>query len=201
MIALLIRDAATSAGDTLGRKRDVVLSREGKAQAARLAAWVRACEIEVVFSSPLPRAVQTARIVAAGGNRPLITDAALGDMDVGDWDNRLISEVACLESWKSFNTFPSGTRCPGGEMMIEVQARAVAFLERKFLEYTGGTVAVVSHAGVIRGAMCHYLGVPLDLSSRVHIRPASVSTLRLFDGGAEILGLNETGEWTDHSPD
>jgi len=54
-------------------------------------------------------------------------------------------------------------------------------------------VAAVSHADVIRAAICHYTGVPLDLSPRVEISPASLSVLEK-DCGARLIRLNDTGE-------
>ena len=150
-------------------------------------------ELAAVFTSPILRAVQTAEMIVEGRGVPMILDAALREMETGAWDGRRFRELEASAEWRKFNTFRSGTRAPGGEMMLEVQARAAAFLEHASREYRDRVIAVVSHADVIRGAICHYLGIPLDLSLRVQIEPASVSTLRLSECGAEVLGLNFTG--------
>jgi len=143
-----------------------------------------------VFTSPILRAVQTAEAILEGRSVPMILDAALREMDVGEWDGRKFGELLGSEAWQRFNTFRSGTRAPGGEMMLEVQARAIGFLEHAVHEYRDRAIAVVSHADVIRGAICHYLGIPLDLASRIAIEPASVSTLRLSECGVEVMGVN-----------
>jgi broad specificity phosphatase PhoE len=201
MIALLIRHASIPAQDTLGQRALIPLNTLGEAQARRLADRLKSVDVEAVFTSPLTRAVQTANALAAGRNIPVLTETTLREVDVGEWDNRSFAGLDAIESWKFFNTFRSGTRPPGGEMMLEVQARVVGFLERLTHEYGDATVAVVSHADVIRCAVCHYLGIPLDLSLRVQIRPASITTLRLSPWGAELVNLNDKGEWDDHSPE
>lgn len=190
MISILIRHALTPAQDRLGQRAGIALSEAGAEQAARLAERLRPREIAAVFSSPLTRAMETAAAVAGPRGLAVIPDLALREVETGDWDGRAIGDLSVFESWKYFNIFRSGTRCPGGEMMIEVQARVAAFLERAAREYRDAAIAVVSHADVIRAAVCHYLAIPLDLSLRVQISPASVTTLRLHECGAEVLGLN-----------
>src|SRR5262249_50851195 len=146
MIALLIRHALISARDTLGQRAPVSLSDEGEAQARRLADRMRGRELAAGITSPLAPAVGAARGGGEAKQVPLIMDHALREVDVGEWENRTISDLSPFDSWKYFNTFRSGTRCPGGEMMIEVQARVVASLERLTREYGESTVAIVSHA-------------------------------------------------------
>jgi broad specificity phosphatase PhoE len=194
MIAFLIRHAQVEAQDTIGRRPAIPLSPEGEAQARLLAERLQSREIAAIFSSPLARTLRTAQILAESRGIPVETDACLNEIDFGEWDNRAIDSLKPLDSWKSFNTFRSGARCPGGEMMIEVQSRVVGLLERLTTNYPGGNVAVVSHADVIRAAVCHYLGVPLDLSLRIQISPASLTILRLENSGAELLRLNDAGD-------
>ena len=75
--------------------------------------------------------------------------------------------------------------------MLETQARMVAELERIRYANPGGVVAVFSHGDVIRAAVMHYAGIPLDLYQRIEIHPASVSTIELLASGPRIAGLNE----------
>src|SRR5579885_1265153 len=193
VLALLIRHASIAANDTLGRRTEAPLDSHGEMQAARLAHRLKSMELAAVFSSPILRAVQTAEAIVRERDVPVIIDEALREFETGDWDGRKFSELESNESWKWFNTFRSGTRPPGGEMMIEVQARVVAFLERVSNQYRDRIVAMVSHADVIRGAICHYLGIPLDLSLRLKIEPASISGLHIYECGAELMALNDTG--------
>jgi len=194
MLALLIRHALVQAQETLGRRPTVPLSEEGEAQARLLAEQLESLELSAIFASPSERTLQTARILAESRAMDVETDGCLNEIDFGEWDNREISSLKPVASWHSFNTFRSGTRCPGGEMMIEVQSRVVGFLERLTTKYPEGAVVLVSHADVIRAAVCHYIGVPLDLSLRIRISPASLTILRLENSSAELLKLNDAGD-------
>ncbi len=195
MLVLLIRHAMTPVQDRLGQRAAISLSPEGELQATRLAERLKNVNLAAVFTSPLTRAVQTARAIVARREVPLIAEAALREVDVGEWDGRTFSELEAMGLWKHFNTFRSGVRTPGGEMMIEVQARIVGCLERWAREYGDHTIAAVSHADVIRGAICHYSGIPLDVSMRVRICHGSISALSLWESGAQLICLNDSGEW------
>jgi probable phosphoglycerate mutase len=77
--------------------------------------------------------------------------------------------------------------------MLAIQARVVGELERLHRLHPRGAVAVVSHGDVLRAAVLHYLGVPLDLFERIELEPASVSVVHLAEFGPRVLLLNDTG--------
>ena len=71
----------------LGQRIDIELSAPGRDQAAALAVRLGPIAFERVIASPLVRAQETARIVAAGLRMPVPveTDARLAEMDYGAW--------------------------------------------------------------------------------------------------------------------
>jgi len=79
-------------------------------------------------------------------------------------------------------------------MLLEAQLRVVGELAELSREHPNQTIAVVSHGDIIRAAVAHYAGIPLDLFQRFEIWPASVSVLRLSPDAAVLLKLNDTGE-------
>jgi broad specificity phosphatase PhoE len=72
-----------------------------------------------------------------------------------------------------------------------VQARAVGEIERIAEAWPDGTVAVVSHADVIKAVLAYVLGMPIDFHARLEILPASVSVLQLGPWGAKVHRLND----------
>src|SRR5215469_2502773 len=194
MFALLIRHAQVPVQDRIGMRAELALSAEGEASAAALAERLQRCEIAAIYSSRLRRTMQTANAIAAVHHLKVRMADALIEVNPGEWENRSFEELAADSRWKYFNTFRSGTRIPAGEMMIEVQVRVVTFLEKLSGELSGRTIAIISHADVIRAALCHYIGIPLDLSVRMEISPASVSVLQIEEWGARLVRMNDTGE-------
>ena len=104
---------------------------------------------------------------------------------------RALDSFADDPAWTAWNTDRGTARIPGGETMAEAQARIVALLDRVATGDDGRTVAIVSHADMIRGAVAHVLGLPLDNLLRFDIGPASVTRIVWGDWGARLLSLNE----------
>ena len=191
---LLIRHATTDAvGQRFsGRLPGVLLNAEGQAQAQQLAARLAAAPLHAVYSSPLERALQTAELLAqAHGLQPLVCDDFV-ELDLGSWTNKTFQELNDDPQFHLFNSFRSGTRIPGGELMLAAQARMVAGLQRLAGQHPQQMVAVVSHSDLIKAAVAYYAGIPLDLFQRLEISPASVSVLEIYAESARLIALNST---------
>jgi broad specificity phosphatase PhoE len=122
---------------------------------------------------------------------PLEIADALDEVDVGEWAGRAFAELNDDPRWAAWNTQRSIACAPGGETMHDVRERIVAHLGRLRASYPRGKIVVVSHGDVIKSAILHYLGLPLDAYDRIEVEPASVSTLEIGDWGNKIVALNE----------
>jgi broad specificity phosphatase PhoE len=191
---LLIRHAATeSAGKKIaGRAEGTPLVELGYTQAARLAQRLSGENIIAVYSSPQERARETARALADAVGQDVQVAAELEEIDYGDWTGRSIAELQTIPQWQAFNSIRSCTRIPHGELIVEVQARVVRFIEQLRRQDTNQSVALVTHADVIRAALSYYVGSPLDLMLRLEIDPASVTILDIDNGGPIIRCVNNT---------
>ena len=192
---LLIRHATTdSVGKRLsGRTPGISLNEEGRTQAQALAERLAGLPIHAIYSSPMERAVQTAEPIAQATNLEIEICEDVLEMDFGHWTNAAFKELETQPLFQRFNTFRSNTRIPGGEMMLEAQARIVAGLEKLSAQHQNQTVAVVSHADLIKAAVAYYAGIHLDMFQRLEISPASVSILELYDETARLMLINHTG--------
>lgn len=195
-VFLLIRHADNdSVGRMIaGRMVGLGLNRQGVMQAARLAERLATLPIERVYSSPLQRAQETAAPIAAQLGLKVQTCEAINEIEYGDWQGGEFQTLAEMAKWQQFNQFRSGTRIPGGELMLEVQARMVAAIERLREQCPQAVIAVISHGDPIRTVIAHYVGIPLDFMLRIEISLASVSLIAIDDDGPQILGVNHTGD-------
>jgi probable phosphoglycerate mutase len=195
----LIRHGATdTVGKAIaGRAPGVHLNELGRRQAESLAVRLGSARIDQLYSSPLERAVETAQPLAERRALEIRLAPKLAELDFGQWTGKTIEDLNRDPAWGVFNRFRSATRAPGGELMLEAQQRIVSEVESLNRQHAGKTVAFFSHADVIRAAILFYLGMPLDLFHRVEIAPASVSILHLYDDGAQIMRLNDTGDPLD----
>jgi broad specificity phosphatase PhoE len=180
-----------SRGAIAGRQPNVHLNDRGRAQAGRIAGGLANEPIEQIFSSPLERCRETAQPLASRLNLEIQLADELLEVDYGQWTSRTFAELDNSELWRQYNAFRSGTRIPGGEMMIEIQARIVGFLEKQSQLSPSRKIAVITHGDVIRAALLNYLGMPLDFVHRLKIDMGSVSTVAIYsDRGVEVERIN-----------
>lgn len=178
----------------VGRAGGVHLNAAGRSQAAELAAALARVTVELVCSSPMERAVETAETLAGPRGLTVHVEPGLMEVDFGSWTGVELERLAGDAAWDAFNCDRAGTRIPGGETMLEVQARAVAALERLAAERPDATIAAVSHADVLRAAICGWLGLPIDGMLRFELAPASVSVVVLGGWKPSLRLLNWRGD-------
>lgn len=189
----LVRHGST---DTLereiaGRKQGVELNARGRAEAAALAARLADERFAAVYASPLERTQATARVIAQPLGCKVIVCEGLSELQFGEWTGRSFPELDHDPRFARWNQFRSATRIPGGETMLEVQARALSALLELRERHRDERVLVVSHGDVIRALIACALGMPLDFFGRLEIAPASISELELDEGWTRVHRLND----------
>ena len=112
---LLIRHAQTDAtGVSIsGWQPGHHLNATGEAQAQKLAERLSALPIRSIHTSPLERAVETAKPIAALHKLELHRRNELGELRVGQWEGLTIGDLDQRDDWRRFNIFRSGARPPG----------------------------------------------------------------------------------------
>ena len=181
-----------------GRMEGVGLSDEGAAQARAIAPLIG--RADALYTSPIQRTRETAEPLAAAlGVKPQV-DADLQEIDFGAWTGRRFDQLSGDPLWDAWNARRSLTRPPGGETMGEVQMRAARAVERVRAASPEGVVALVTHGDVIKGLLCLWLGIDLDLHHRLEVEPASVSTAVVGDWGVKALRVNATAAHPNEEP-
>ena len=191
----LVRHAAHDnvGGFLAGRTPGIHLGEAGLAQAARLGQRMAGEAFDAIVASPRERTQETAQaIVAARAPMPIETSAALDEVDFGPWSGQGWDTLNADERWRNWNAMRSMARTPGGESMLDVQARVVRLLEDLRGRFPEGRVVLVSHADIIKTAVSYVLGLPIDAWPRLEVSPASVTTIVTGDWGGKLYLLNDT---------
>jgi broad specificity phosphatase PhoE len=175
-----------------GQRIDLPLSETGhlQAQAARTALADR--PIELIFSSPLRRATETAQIIAAPHRAPVRTVAELIECDVGRWEGLSWEAIRQQDAthWQAFQSDPGATPYAGGESFAQVQSRVVAATERLLRDHTQGDLLIVTHNIVARVYVAHLLGIAVSQARSIRQDNGGISVIALCDGTAKLLTLN-----------
>jgi probable phosphomutase (TIGR03848 family) len=176
-----------------GWEPGVHLTDEGVAQAEALSERLGEIPFKAVYSSPIERAIETARPIARRHGLEVRIRRGLGEVRYGKWTNRSFTTLRRTKLWGRVQRWPSGTRFPEGETLREVQTRAVTELENLAAEHPRQHVCCVTHADVIRLATAHFLGIHIDMFQRMVVSPASLTVLALGEDGPMVLAVNSSG--------
>lgn len=168
----------------------VGLSAEGQTEAARLAETLGARPIAAVVSSPMQRAAETAAPLAARLGLPVTVEPGLDEIDFGSWTGLGFDALAGRADWAVWNRCRSLGAPPGGESMLDAQARAVTAVLRLARVHAGGELALVSHQDVLKAVLAHLLGLPTDLMARFALDPAHRSVVTLFGDDLQVEAMN-----------
>ena len=133
---------------------DLELSGEGRGQIEALKEEFAREEIEKVYTSPLKRCVESARILSrrpGGEEIPIEIVDDLKEIGMGDWEGLSFSEIKerYPQEYEARGRDIARFCPPGGESFLDCQKRAVRAFERIRWE-SRGNVIVVAHAGVNR---------------------------------------------------
>jgi len=171
---------------------DVPLSPEGRSQAELLAGYVATfTTIDAVVSSPLARAVETARIALPGHEIEL--DDRLREIDFGAFEGRTREQLEGDPRWRAWVEDPFVLRPPEGEAYVQLRDRVVEWLAAARARYADRHVVAVTHSGSIQMLLAALLGVERPRwRKRLYVRHTSVSHVLFRGDEAVIERVNDT---------
>ncbi|MDX8528970.1 histidine phosphatase family protein [Mesorhizobium sp. MSK_1335] len=175
-----------------GRLDDINLGRAGQAQAQHLARRMAREMLAAIFSSPRKRTLETAKPIAtACGIERISIRQELDEIDFGAWSGKTFEELNGDAAWRMWNDRRQNARTPSGETMQGTQHRVIGLMDALRQQNPSRCVALISHADVIKAAVCKVLGLQLGDCFRFDIEPASVTTIVHGDWGSKLIRLNE----------
>jgi probable phosphoglycerate mutase len=192
---LLIRHGSTDLVNVklCGRLPGISLNSDGLAQANAVGTYLSSgTQLRAIYSSPLERATETANVIARRQNlSPEVTiDERLTEIDFGEWTGLTFDFLQASVEWKRYNASRSLHAPPGGESLTNVQSRAWECLSGISERFPGATIAVVTHADVIRALLVLFLGMPLDHLLRFEVAPASITAVNMGGDYAVVSNVN-----------
>ncbi|KKW08471.1 MAG: Phosphoglycerate mutase [Candidatus Kaiserbacteria bacterium GW2011_GWA2_49_19] len=164
----------------MGQRCDDTLNDEGRRQAKELNENIAEMMFDVVFSSPLKRASETAEIIAQKRNLPVILRDELKERDYGSLSGKTHQEADAFTKgkWAELRALDLNQKYDyhpyGGESAEDVKERLLKFIDEIKREYASKRVLVVAHAGILR--LSHLLFREVKVS---HIDHASIEEFEI----------------------
>jgi ribonuclease H / adenosylcobalamin/alpha-ribazole phosphatase len=171
------------------------LTELGREQAAAAAAYVAGIDgISAVISSPLQRALDTAKAAASALGLDVTVDDDLIETDFGAWEGLTFREAAQRDpELHSRWLGDTSVAPPGGESFDTVTHRIRRARNRIIAEHGATTVLVVSHVTPIKTILRQALDAGPGILYRLHLDLASLSIAEFFgDGGSAVRLVNQT---------
>jgi len=174
---------------------DIPLNAKGRAQAEALAQALKDETIDVVYSSPLIRAGETAKAIQHfHPSSRYFEEEGLKEMDLGDFEGIKAPDWAKQypEFRKKWRESPASIKLPGGESLKGVQIRAVKTLERIIQHHSPETTLLIcSHNFVIHTILCHALEISLDNFRDIKQDTAALNLFHKYDDRLVVEKVNE----------
>ena len=163
---------------------DVALSDTGRQQMAHVAEFLKTEPISAVYTSPLSRALESARVIAS--DFKVIPD--FREMNFGELEGLTYDEIAVrypdiYRDWTK-------VRFPGGESLADMRQRVLRAFDAICRDRENQTVAIASHGGVNRILIAWALQIPDSCIFRLAQDYAAVNLFTLTDGVPCVRSTN-----------
>lgn len=192
-IILLMRHGETAwnrEGRVMGQS-PVELNERGRAQVESAVPFARSIGPEIIITSPLLRARQSAEIIAQGlGGIGIVEEAGLEEVQYGRWQGMVYEDLIVDADYERYRDCPLTTPTPGGETIGQVQERGVKAILRAIETNPGRRLLFVSHGDIIRTVLCHFMGLELRHFRRIRVDNATFSALQVAGDFTEVKFLN-----------
>jgi len=166
----------------------------GYAQVRNLSPRLAKLPIASIYSSPLRRTMNTARLLAEPHKlEPVVLDDLI-EIYLGDWQGRHRDEISQKwpDIWQQSRIDPTDVTIPNGESFQQVTGRAVRAFNRMVTENAGQQALAVTHDVVIRVLAAHVLGTSNSIYRHMEINNASLTIIRVEDDRIRLVTLNDT---------
>ena len=114
---------------------------------------------DIVISSTMLRAKQTAEIIAPALGLPIIFDDEVQEQRPGEALNMSEEEFREKFGPVEFEQKPYFRLAPGAESWVEFSLRASTALQRITREHDGKTIVIICHGGIIDASFLFFLGL------------------------------------------
>ncbi|ACN17226.1 GpmB [Desulforapulum autotrophicum HRM2] len=141
-------------------RTDVPLSAQGRRQVASWCPALGDLSLDLIVSSPMARARQTAEIIGQGLGLSVVMDENLKEQSFGLWEGKTINQIRQTSPGTVEHQEGLGWDfCPPeGETRHGVLKRALGALGAAAQRYNGLNLLIVTHNGVIKSLAYHALG-------------------------------------------
>lgn len=181
-------------------RADVPLNEKGRRQAQAAGSRVaRLWRPDVIYASPLSRAMDTARAIAAHFELDVQAHPGLIDIDYGDWQGLAPDEAAKkwpveIDHWYNH---PEKALIPNGESLDDLRRRARKMLDALVRQHPDQTIVLIGHTVINRVILLSVMGLGSERFWRLRQDTCAINVFDAIDDDFIIVSLNNTSHLDD----
>ena len=170
------------------------LNETGKAEGKALAGYFEDVPIAGIYSSPLSRAMETARPTAESKGREVVPDPAFTDLDFGAWQGLPLKEAKekYPDLYRLWREQPGVVSFPQGENLTQVRNRTWEGLIRLAEGNPQRTILIVTHRVVTKVLICAALGLDHSHFWQMKQDSTAINCFEYSRGNFHIALINDT---------
>lgn len=180
---------------------NIPLNHVGRSQAKKLGITLQKFPFDIIYASPLIRALMTARVIHTyHPETHLIQHNSLKERTFGEYEGKSYNEINALSERFKFSecwNYPFH-RSPGGESLYEVRKRIQKFFDQLLFSHAGKTIVIVSHGVALRIFLGIALNLPMESLGVPSLDNASITLLEHIPHHAHLHFINYTKHLLNH---
>lgn len=179
-------------------RADIQLNEVGRKEALLTGQYLEKIKVDLIYTSPLSRAVETAEAIARLHGKEAVVLQGLIDIDFGQWQGLSHETVRerYAELYQRWKDNPHLVRFPEGESLEEVRRRTLRAIDEILQAHVDETLVMVSHRVVNKTVLCGLLGLDNSHFWKIGQDTACINVLE-FGEGFVLRRLNDTSHLTD----
>ena len=157
-----------------------LLTEKGVQQAKQVSEALKEYKVDAIYSSPIQRALQTARMISEKKGLGLRVEEAFREIEMGPWEGMSEANVEKTypDEWGIWNNRPADLKMTGRETLDVLLERVLTGV-RSIYDKSSRNVVVVTHVAIIRVLLLWCAKKNLNLYKTVHVPNAEIFEIKI----------------------
>lgn len=175
-------------------QKDANLTNIGREQARKLGKRLIDENIDIIFSSDLSRALETAEIISSMINKPVVESKEIQEINFGPWEGLTLAEIQkkYKEEYLIWMKKPDKFKLEGTETLDNLKNRVMKYVEKVLIENKDKNIAIVSHNATLKIIILNLLGMGNAFYKNISLNNVSLSIIECRQYNNVLTLLNDT---------
>ncbi len=175
-------------------QQDTMLTDLGRKQAVRIGSRLINENVDIIFTSDLARAFDTANIISGIINKPLVVSQDIREINFGKWEGLTLQNIKEMyrDEYSLWLKEPDRLEIEGAETLKKLEARIMNWINNIIMESRENNIAIVSHSATLKTIILGLLGIDISHYKNITLHNVSLSIVECREYNNVLTMLNDT---------